>query len=187
MKKFYLFVLIIFIGVALAAFFGFRRGSPIDPTRNSSPTPTLMPSVYRGINLDEAPADSVLSFFGSPVRTIPDKDTTTYIFPSANPNLNISVEINSDKSIRKIMEPTPPTFTYSDMVSALGVPRLALYGTLENLGFRLFVYPETGTAVLANPETGETKMRWYFPRMTQQQFLQTLGEGYSTTYDPRKP
>lgn len=178
-------IVIIVITIFVAYFVSSRSGSVVE-VPPLAPTPTLLPSVYRGVNIETSSADSVISSLGTPLRISSYKEVTTYIYSSTNPNLNLSVEVNNNNSVRRIMEPTLPSFTYSSMVSSLGTPQLVLYGALEDLGFRLFIYPEKGTAVLANPETDEAKIRWYFPRMTRQIFVQTLGEGYSTSYDSRK-
>ncbi len=115
---------------------------------------------------------------GQPLREEKEASGAALSFSSGLGNRTINILVNQSKTILLVVEPIAPDIAFTGLASSLGEPDAVLYGDYARLGFSLSVYLSSGTAILANPATGEVKERWYFAPMTLEQFKTGLAPGY---------
>lgn len=183
MKKFIL-IGAIFVVVVLAAYYLSTQSIQSQQAPIAIPTqsPESLSPTYHGINLDTDTSNKVIQVLGGALRSSEYNGVTTLIYPSAISGRNISVEVNQDKTIKRIMVPLSETLRFSKVSTDLGPVELELYGKLEDLGYRLYVYASRGAALLANPSTDVVREQWYFPKTTTSGFQESFGEGFSTVH-----
>ncbi len=180
MKKYLIVGGIFFITIIITIYVIVKPDSRDVTIVTPTPTPTLLPSLYNGINLEIASGSAVISRLGSPLRSDAFQGVITYIYPTAEKGRNTSVELYENGRVRRIIEPVINRQLFSSVASGLGAADMELYGKHEKLGFRLYVYLPRGIALLANPSTQEVRERWYFPVTSASAFLEGLGIGFST-------
>jgi hypothetical protein len=166
---------------------GNKQPQPATALPSPTPTPVAATVMFRNMDVATATDNDVARVMGTPARSSAYLGITTLIYPSSIQGRNISVEINPDKSVKRIIEPLSETQKFSIMAADLGKEDIVLYGKHEELGFRLYVYVNKGVAVLANPTTDVVREKWYFPITNSAGFQSTIGEGFSTTHVEIKP
>jgi len=179
----------IFIAVLLIVFyFSVQREQPQQlPISAPTQAPSSLTPIYRGINVETDKSNKVIQVLGGALRSSEYKGVTTLIYPSTISGRNLSVEINQDETIKRIMVPLAENLKFSSVSADLGPADLELYGKLEDLGYRLYVYATQGTALLANPTTDVVREQWYFPNTSIVGFQNSFGEGFSTVHVEVKP
>lgn len=172
-----IFLIIIVILIGVAAFFWTRRGG-VTPAPGPTPTPYVGVG-FRGMNIAEANIDTVRQTLGVPIREDFGQTNKTLVYPSGIDTRPLNVTVDPDGNVAVIVEPSKPGVTWTDVSAPLGKEDISLYGHFSTSGYKLYVYFSRGTAVLANTEANTVWEQWFFPQMTLETFLKTIGYGYT--------
>ncbi len=139
------------------------------------PSPAPLPSfTYKDIQPGTTTENQVAAALGPPIRKERGGVGSTLVYPSGIGTRPLLVQVDSAGTTALIKEPVLETINYGGASRGLGEPNLVLYGHFVRLGFRLFVYLPYGVAFLANPDTQETRERWYFPPDTNATVFQRV-------------
>jgi hypothetical protein len=185
MKKIFIIFFVVAIITIIIVVFNARSTTLKQPPQ-ATPTPTLLPTVYRGLMPGDSTEENAVKSLGKPVRTDIGLQTTTLVYPSTLGEQPINIEVGPDKKIYRVVEPLPQTAKFNDLSIGLGAPGIVLYGIFEDTGFRLYVYLKYGVALLANPDTQETIERWYFQPTNASTFKTLFAPNLSTQHNEGK-
>ena len=174
-----LFIIVAALALACVVFFSSK--SPATPERPR--THEIPLSVYRGVNPGVATEEDVIKTLGEPARKDVAPAGGALVYVSEVGDRPITVDLNTYKTVTKIVEPVGPQVRFSDVINNFGRADLLLYGLLAKDGYILYVYPGRGAAFLANPVTLAVHQRWYFAPTDRAMFMATLATGYFEQYD----
>ena len=184
MKK--IVIIFIIVIVCTIVFVVLRSRGLLGKTGGPVATPTPMPGVYRGVVPGSSTENDVLKSLGDPTRKDNIGQMTALVYPSDVGDQPINVEVGTDNTVTRIVEPISAIVRFADVSKELGAPDMILYGIFEELGFRLYTYLAKGIALLANPDTQEIKERWYFRPTNAATFTTLIAPGLSTVRTPGK-
>ncbi|MBI4062655.1 hypothetical protein HY410_01920 [Candidatus Gottesmanbacteria bacterium] len=140
---------------------------------------------YRGIRPGLTTLEQTQGVLGAPDRKIETGGSPQHAFLTPEKKA-IFVTSDENSTVQIIQEPLGTQASFSDLSRAFGNHDILLYGDYYQRGFRLYVYLQKGTALLANPDTDEAKERWYFQPMALNSFLRLVSGRYSTSPPPEQ-
>ncbi len=182
-NKFIIVVALFLVVVVITVFVGQRLSSPLAP-RVVTPTPVV--SKYRGLTPGLSTFGDVIKTLGTPIRKEATGQTDELIYSSGIGDKPTTVRINPDQNVGLVIEPVDNTVRLNDLIRELGQNDTILYGAYYDFGFQLYVYLAHGTALLANPQSGEVKERWHFAPTTLKNFQATYASDFQTQPIPEQ-
>lgn len=173
LKKYWIFVLLALIATLLVSLnFYLTKGPPKEAVL---PVPS-----WRGIVPGETSADTLYKNLGTPQSQKQVGDQTLLEYPRpglARPN-EVVVENNTVGLVREKVSGKK----LGDFKTQYGEPEGEYWGPEKEAGFKLFVYPQTGIALVASLGDGAILEIWYFKPTTLDQFLSVWGKDLTLEY-----
>lgn len=145
-------------------------------------SPPVQPSDFRGLRPGTSTEQNIASVLGSPLRDEPYAGGKTLVYLSAVEKTAITIDTDTSGVVSLVKEPLLRTSLAS--FSGFGNADIVLYGDFSRQGFQLQVFLSRGTALLANPTTGEVRERWYFPVVSAQIFQSKFAPNFLTSPVP---
>ncbi len=179
MNKKIIFIGLIFLGVAIAAFFYTRivRQPPLLPTQQAI-------NSWSGVTPGQTSSDDLYRQLGAPISSIESALGKTFSYPSNNKYWTNDIDVKENR-VTFIKERifAPNETSLKKYIGNIGGDWIQLYGP-ESLssGIYLFSYPNKGIALYGSQEQDIIYETWRFPPMTIQLFLALpQAQGYSLT------
>lgn len=170
-------LILVMVGLAflLGVVYVQRRPGSLPP-----PSQAPEPLTYRGVAPGRSSSADAQNILGAPAREEVSAGATEFVYPSAVEGRPLLVSLDPQGVVSLVIEPLPPGSRFSDLGSSLGQPDAVLYGAYARYGFQLYVYLVHGVALLANPDTGQARERWYYPPTTLNNFQTNFAQGFQT-------
>lgn len=170
LRRYWFFILLSF----LAGVLFFLRLFPGVPRAVPSPKPLVYPE-WRGVVPGKSLVVDLNKFLGEPTEvTAQDgKHIFSFLPEEGGPPHQVTTENNIVGLIR---EQYYGADKLADFEKKHGPPEGEFFGPYQDMGFRVFVFPETGVAVVSNAQDGTTIEAWYFKPTTLPGFLEKWGK-----------
>jgi hypothetical protein len=178
MKKSVLFIIALVLTVGIAAFFTVQQGRKAVPP--TPPPPAA--NAWRGVEPGVSTTENLMSAIGTPLSSVQNGTTTTYLYPSANQywRNEVDAQNNSVAFIRERIFP-PSDTSLKSLTAKITEKPVQLYGPDFQSGTLLYVYPASGVAFLASSFQDTAYQVWYFIPTTLEGFLALpQAAGYGT-------
>lgn len=178
LKKYWFFILLALAATLLVFLNFYLTNGPKKETAPEAPS-------WRGVVPGETSTDSLLKNLGAPQSQKQAGDQTLLEYPRpglARPN-EVIVENNTVELVKEKVSGKK----LSGFKAQYGEPEGEYWGPEKEAGFKVFVYPQTGLAVVASLGDGAVLEVWYFKPTTLNQFLATWGKDLNTEFveEPR--
>lgn len=167
MKKLLPLMIVALIAGAISFFITSSKKTPILP-------PSFQSQSWKGITPGKTTVQELQKSFGTPISSTTTGAGVVFLYPSENKywNNEITAQQNEVVFIKERAFPLTEG-SYEERKKSLSSNFVQLYGPDSIIDIFLFVYPEEGTALLANPNKNVLYEQWYFPPTTLNQFLRT--------------
>ncbi len=168
MNKKIIFIGLVVLGVAIAAFFYTRT------VRQSLPIPTQQViNSWSGVVPGQTSFDDLYRQLGAPITSTESALGKTLSYPSSNKYWTNDVDVKENRVTfvkERIFSPAETSF--KKYIENIGSDWIQLYGP-ESLssGIYLFSYPNKGVALYGSQEQDIVYEVWRFPPMTTQVLL----------------
>lgn len=136
--------------------------------------------VYKNLQPGKSSGSDIINNLGQPIESSTIGDTTTFEYPSNNPNFNDQYKIKEDSlELIKHIVSSKDNIKISDINNTYGNYENVLYKSSSHSGFNLYIYPSKGIAYYGHQGSGIVLEIWYFKPMTFDTFKASFSEGYS--------
>lgn len=142
--------------------------------------PSTEAPAYKNLQPGKSSGSDIINSLGQPVESSTSGATTTFEYPSSNPNFNDQYKIKEDslELIKQIVS-SKDDIKISDINNAYGDYENVLYKSSSHSGFNLYIYPSKGVAYYGHQGSGIVLEIWYFQPTTFDEFKASFSEGYS--------
>ncbi|MBI2007096.1 MAG: hypothetical protein HYS83_00080 [Candidatus Blackburnbacteria bacterium] len=170
LRRYWFFILLSFLAGVLLFL---RLFSPI-PRAVPSPTLSVYPE-WRGVVPGKSPAADLRKLLGEPaeVTTQDGKSIFSFLPEEGGPPHRVATE---NDIVGLIREQYYGADKLEDFKKKYGSPEGELFGPYQDMGFKVFVFPEAGVAAVSSIQDGTTVEVWYFKPTTLSGFLEKWGK-----------
>lgn len=177
LKRYWFVILLAFIATILAIvkLILLPEGKPQEIPKQAQES-------WQGIVAGKSTKQDVLKALGEPASTTADGSVLFY----EKPNSKRYHEVHLQGQIVTLTKDMTIGGYLSDYKKRYGESEGEFFGPHKGVGYKLYVFAQSGVAVVAHLTDGEILETWRFPSMSIQQFLSTWGEreSLSETEEP---
>lgn len=145
------------------------------------PPPPSAPS-WNEVTPGTTTSEEVKQKLGEPETAVPEGDYLKFLYPrqGGGPKHEVILEGTTVALIKdRVLDGNISAFRQK-----YGLPENEFWGEHKTVGFKTYVWPKNGIAVVAGAEEGIIYEVWYFQPMTMDQFLASWGKGLSVEFVP---
>lgn len=175
LKRSWLLILLALLATILVVVnFFITRG----PTETGGPPATPAPT-WKRVVPGKTNTGELSSLLGNPETTVQEGGKTIFGFAREGGGPSHEVVVENDR-VGLVKEKIPGA-NISTFKTRYGNPEGEYWGPQQDAGFKTYVYPSRGIAVVAGTGGGAIFEVWYFEPTTLSSFLQTWGKDLSIT------
>lgn len=151
----------------------------VSPNKKESPQPTVFS--WKGVVPGKTEASQLTNILGGAENTSQEKSQTTFFFKADDGGPPDRI-ISENSVVGIIKEHYFEGKNLTSFIEEYGQPEAEFWGEYKTVGFKTYVFPGKGIAVVANRNDGGVIQIWYFEPTTISEFLSKWGQGLSTEF-----
>lgn len=149
------------------------------PTKKEAPGPPK-PS-WKGIVPGETQTSQLKDVLGEPEGVSQVENQTVFSFGTDDGGPPDRI-ISENNIVGIIKEHYFEEKNLASFIEGYGQPEAEFWGEYKTVGFKTYVFPKNGIALIANPNGGVVIQIWYFKPTTLGEFLSRWGQELSTEF-----
>lgn len=144
------------------------------------PTPQPAP-VWNELMPGTTTSEEVKQKLGEPESVIPENNNLKFLYPrqGGGPEHEIILE---ETTVALVKDRILGEGNITSFRQRYGKEDAEFWGEHKTVGFKTYVWPTKGVAVVAHSDTGSIYEAWYFKPIIMEQFLTTWGQDLSTEF-----